>query len=591
MTQLAFPWLYTKDRGRLNALRNIISAVTDEFRQKGSVATGIVRFTTEQLPGIILRQKAPFEIISADQMSKLSPYPFQIHDFVSTPDRPDVFESAATLFQVIDAPTLAAPLKDAEVIGIDESKVDIPFPHSSLAFLKSVAFRMYTGPDGTPDESVGPIVSKVRMQPQDDARFDLENQLLGYIRNNFVAYITSLSSLAVGRRPFVVLHGPLLRAIGSFSEISFPYEVARDLFHMNLGEAGEYELPDNYSHSIYKGDKFTEQNMSFIPEEAINGDKNLERFNNFCLNYCQRRCAECRAFKNMQKAVPPSQKKVTKKMMREREYPGFCLYFWMLRSLFDLARLSGTTIASVVETTSASTEMARIVLPSLLSLPKVYQEIQQSALMPVLQTLGISNLKSPQQSREFYRQVRDMIEKLHLVDANIFSYVLTEGQFTAPVQIYRYQTKNTFGKALGYDSLGILNDFEVILDTLFPSRPYQLPKVAEEHPGYVALMSYLRTTPLREPVRVEYFHLPHLADPRKVLGPLYLLSIPYQEYGMPIILYYVDKLARTPTQIARTIIERAYLEMIFENHLSDPVSVQTVLGHFARGYLQREGLR
>ncbi len=104
-------------------------------------------------------------------------------------------------------------------------------------------------------------------------------------------------------------------------------------------------------------------------------------------------------------------------------------------------------------------------------------------------------------------------------------------------------------------------------------------------------MSYLRTTPLREPVRVEYFHLPHLDDHKRVLGPLYLLSLPYQEYGMPVILYYADKLARTPTKLVQTIIEREYLELVLENRFSDPVSIQRILGRFTRGYFQREGFQ
>ena len=52
-------------------------------------------------------------------------------------------------------------------------------------------------------------------------------------------------------------------------------------------------------------------------------------------------------------------------MVKGRSYPGFCLYFWMLRSLLDFCRLSGTVVVSVVEDVSAATEMTRLVLPSL----------------------------------------------------------------------------------------------------------------------------------------------------------------------------------------------------------------------------------
>ena len=104
-------------------------------------------------------------------------------------------------------------------------------------------------------------------------------------------------------------------------------------------------------------------------------------------------------------------------------------------------------------------------------------------------------------------------------------------------------------------------------------------------------MTYLRTTPLREPVRVEYFDLPSVATHRKLIGSIYLLSLPYQEYGIPVILYYADKLARTPVNIIRTIIEREYMDLVLENRFSDPVPILRVLGRLTRGYFQREGLR
>jgi hypothetical protein len=111
------------------------------------------------------------------------------------------------------------------------------------------------------------------------------------------------------------------------------------------------------------------------------------------------------------------------------------------------------------------------------------------------------------------------------------------------------------------------------------------------HPGYRVVMSYIRTTPLREPVRFEYFDLPHITSPADILGPAYLLSLPYQEYGIPVILYYADKLAHTPMQLVRTIIEREYLDLVLENKFTDPVSIMQILGKLSRGYLQREGLK
>jgi hypothetical protein len=67
------------------------------------------------------------------------------------------------------------------------------------------------------------------------------------------------------------------------------------------------------------------------------------------------------------------------------------------------------------------------------------------------------------------------------------------------------------------------------------------------------------------------------------------MSLPYQEYGLPLILYYADKLARTPTKLVRTIIEDEYLKLVIQKRFSDPVSIMKILGHLNRGYFQRDG--
>jgi hypothetical protein len=36
--------------------------------------------------------------------------------------------------------------------------------------------------------------------------------LVGCNRNNFVAYVSGLTDLAIARNPYIILHGPLVRA-------------------------------------------------------------------------------------------------------------------------------------------------------------------------------------------------------------------------------------------------------------------------------------------------------------------------------------------------------------------------------------------
>lgn len=578
--QPTLPFYTPRDRGKLYALRNILAAIEDGLRTQAPVAEEVVNFAVQDLP-YILRQNTPLNLLSAHPTNPapISPYPFEILDLVPQvggSPRPDVFPTVADLARL---------LQQRELIGIDESQVDSPLPHSALTFLKSVAFRMYHIPDQLPDEQAGPIVSELRMKLAEDESFESQNKLISYIRNSFVGYVSSLTALAFGRNPYVVLHGPLVRAIGPFSSITFDYRTAKELVSINVDEAGEFGVPQRKGKPVVTGDGSTMYSLPLVSQDSVDGDKNLHRFNEFCLKSCGRQCANLRASDRAvypQEAEPPDQNNVTQKMVRERHYPGFCLYFWVLRSLVDLCRLSGATVVSVVEDVSAATEMTRLVLPSLLAVQQARAAVS-AGLTKAMKAIKVSLPTQAHQRGDLYRQTKNLIDRLTLSDSNIFSYVLNEGEYTAPVQVYRYQTETTFFEALADKWLGIRDNFKTILDALFPSA-----QSTSGHPGYRVLMSYMRTTPLREPIRVEYFDLPGQQH-RQMMGSVYLLSLPYQEYGIPILLYYADKLARTPTKLIRTIIEREYMDLVLKNRFSDPVSILQVLGRLTRGYFKRDG--
>ncbi len=580
-----------RDRGKLNTLRNMIAVVSAGIEKNAEIAASTIEFTVNEFADI-LRENTPFDILSADSQNskQISPYPFQIFDLVQSEQRPKVFSTVKELANRLDLNAIKESFVNTELIGIDESQVDIPLPQSNLSFLKSVAFRTYEMPNGSQYEQIGPVVSDMRIQLEENDSFENANKLLGYIRNNFIAYISALTALPYGRKPFVILHGPLIRAIGGFTHIIFDYKDAYRLLNINLEDAGEFKPPPGNKQSVVKGDSFTKHNLSLVPEKALDGEKNILEFNKFCINICDRKCGRYNEEDGIFPKNARPKKSWTKDEIQRREYPGFCLYFWVLRSLFDLARISEITIASVVEDVSAATEMTRLVLPSLLAKSNVREQVRNSALNTALKAIKLTLPK--QQSRsDVYNKTKDIVKTLRLSDSNIFSFVLDEGQYTAPVEIYRYRTRNDFIRAIDDRSWGTDNALEPIFEKLFPT-PQQLN--SDSHPGYRVLMSYVRTTPLREPVRVEYFDLPHLKNDRhdRVIGPIYVLSLPYQEYGMPIILYYADKMARTPTKIIRTVVEKEYLELILQQRLNinEPLTFMRLLGRLTRNYFQREGM-
>jgi hypothetical protein len=139
MDQLNLPLYNPRDRGRLNALRNIVAAVSEELRRQAPVAQGIIDFTVNQFPQI-LRQHTPLDILSPDFPTPVpvSPYPFEIFDLIQIADRPEVFATVADLVAHLDTADLAAPVQGVELLGIDESQVDAPIPQSTLTFRASV---------------------------------------------------------------------------------------------------------------------------------------------------------------------------------------------------------------------------------------------------------------------------------------------------------------------------------------------------------------------------------------------------------------------------------------------------------------------
>jgi hypothetical protein len=568
MTQMQLPFA-PDDKGRRNALQNILLSIQDELRRQAPVAGEIVSFSVEFMPALIAN--AAIELLSADNQSpvSVSPYDFEVHDLLR--DRPanqTVFRSVDQLVEHLDIDAIAAFFENTELIGVDESKVDSPLTHSAATFLKSAAFR-----------------SQLEIEPREDA--ELRYQLIGYIRNNYVAYVSALTSLAFARKPVVVLHGPLVRAIGSFSRIVFDFEEAEKLFNLGEQDTADFQVPPNRQPQ-YQNDAFSERNMSNVPSETVSGSSNLRQFHRFCIHDCGRKCNSIPALSKSSPTIPDSANKDEPTALQKRRYPGFCLYFWMLRSLFDLVRLSPSVVSSAVEDVSSATEMTRIILPSILTQPAHRTSIA-SSLKHTLRTLNInitSNINSRQDS---FRKARELIKKLKLTDSGLMTHLLIEGQYTSPVQIYRYRSQRIHGELFADNSLGVEDEFEDILGVLFPESPRPIKGLS--HPGYRIMMTYVRTTPIREPVRFEYFHLPNKYEHAALIAPMYALSIPYQEYGLPIILYYADKIARTPTDLIRRIIDYEYLDLILSKRYSDPVKIMEILGHLSRGYFQREGLQ
>ena len=74
------------------------------------------------------------------------------------------------------------------------------------------------------------------------------------------------------------------------------------------------------------------------------------------------------------------------------------------------------------------------------------------------------------------------------------------------------------------------------------------------------LMSFVRTSALKTPIRVEFLEQGNKENWEEVLTSTYIASLPYSSYGLPIFLYYADKMARMPKEIISVVTESYLVE-------------------------------
>lgn len=107
-------------------------------------------------------------------------------------------------------------------------------------------------------------------------------------------------------------------------------------------------------------------------------------------------------------------------------------------------------------------------------------------------------------------------------------------------------------------------------------------------------MSYVRTSELKAPIRVEFLESVNKDDWHQVLASVYVFSRPYGSYGLPIFLYYADKMARTPKKIIASVTDRYLVEQVkrtLQNTNLDPTNLTQVwlnaTQEFRRGFFGR----
>ncbi|MFX0090454.1 MAG: hypothetical protein ACFFBD_01730, partial [Candidatus Hodarchaeota archaeon] len=258
---------------------------------------------------------------------------------------------------------------------------------------------------------------------------------------------------------------------------------------------------------------------------------------------------------------------------KEKIYPGICLYFFTLRELYDTSLAEKVYMIGCPENIR-SAEFLSLIGPSLI-LQSLENQISNSSMKYLKDLLNcytqIELSPDPQDPRNYARVIQ-LLKLLNLTDAKVFTYFLLDGQYTSPVEIRRYRGKNA-------------NREQFHIETGLDTRPTQVVEAIFPNDKYQIFMSFLRSTPLQTPVRVEFFNLPFY-DFDFLMRLVYIFSLPYRSYGLPIVLKYADMLSRLPKRLVKIASQFTAIELLKTANIweADLTKFVELLKGFSRGF-------
>jgi hypothetical protein len=457
-----------------------------------------------------------------------------------------------------------AKMEGKWIISVDESIVDTESFVGEVMYRHSCAFG-YKIPKISAEEAVPKeerilaVSSILRLQDEED--FDRKMALLTYMLNLYVAFYTAKILQSYDQPIYaVILHGPLIRLISPFLNLIFRKE---DIKKVVTADTEPLNNTSDEIKTIARGGLLD----SIVGDPVYQGI--LEQFIGL---FSRERLQN------------------VKKRIGEGEISGIGFYFSLLRKLSDLAKEMNFHLISCVEN-ARSTECSKLYVQY--QIERFAQDVtNQNILRKLFEVYGVKF------SNQFIKgRFRDLIDKSGWDDEMIHAFSLKfdnkksiESEFTQPVPIRRYFTcgrnQDIFGFRFGSSYISedpsretLINQ---IIDILYPFEDYRM------------LMSFVRTSALKAPIRVEFLEQKDEENWKEVLASIYISSLPYGSYGLPIFLYYADKMARMPKEIISVVTESYLVEQatraLHQLGLSDVKLKDVFLGvtqKFRRDFYER----
>ncbi len=422
---------------------------------------------------------------------------------------------------------VCAKMEEKWVISVDESIIDKESFVGEVAYRHSCALGYkIPQPQQKSEEKILAVSSILRLEGEED--FDRKMDFLPYLLNLYVAFYTA-KILQYFDEPIcaIILHGPLIRQIAPFLSLLFKQEVIKKVVTADTSPPIDISQETK---DVAQG-KLLDSIMADPTYKA-----SLKQF----------------------VALSPNSdiSKVVNRRIQEGEIPGICFYFSLLRRLSNLANEMGFYLIGCVEN-ARSTEYSKLYVQY-----QIDSFGQNSVNQKIIRKLF--NAYDVRFNRLNIRKgFRDLIDKSGWDDEMIQSFSLNfddersiESEFTLPLPIRRYLPGGTNNEIFDFrfGSSFISEDparealINQIIDNLFSFDDYRI------------LMSFVRTSDFRAPIRVEFLEQGDEDNWKELLAVTYIASLPYTSYGLPVFLYYADKIARMPKEIISTVTESFLFE-------------------------------
>lgn len=469
---------------------------------------------------------------------------------------------------------------DKWVISIDESQHAEEEIGSSVFYRNSLAFGFKLSKNKK-DERILSIISTIKFDEDSEVakrKIDLQT----YIQNLLVGIYATAILISQGEKIHsILMDGPLVRMLGPFLTIKFTEEELKKIFTIDKDIGNINNLPNTRISILNKN-----LSLSKIADGTLfNVIKEDEKFKKIIDN------------------LNGNEELKTYLQLNNQEIPGIVIYFYLLRILIDLSNKYNFHLVSCVKSTERTTEFLMVYLIN--ALIKYLSEHKRSSLYNEFKTLLKKDLKIPRDAENILRHLL----KLNIKDDQIITFALDysneQANYLEPVEIRRYRSISKNKEDIKIDiENSTENISSIIYNWKFGSADSGVQHEFLEgivlkniFDNYTILMSYVRTSELKAPLRIEFPDYKQEEKIKDIISSIYLFSYPYQNYGIPIMLKYADDLVRVPSETFKTISKSFVSEKLINTLLSRELSIgeikpmiNSILNLYKRDFLSRGGI-